>query len=512
MVCVLAAALSAFPALASGAGPNGINIGFNFNWASAGEPLGQTASFIQTVNGSGATLNNCGGPVNATTQACDFVFTYSIGGVAQPPVVPGGVYEMWTAAPGFTGSACDQNPNNSAPLTLWNCFNSNSFGQVFTAGSTGALSGVSMQMTCLNPAGTPLTGLFAVIYQVNANGFTTGPTPLASVPVDLSTCPTLTTWTGHTFSAGDFATIPINFAGVNVTAGNFYGVYFSGPLVPGAQPPGSPVGPTLTKSFTPSSVNAGGTTSLSFTLTNPNLFPLSALAFTDTLPAGLVVATPNGLLGSCGTGTITATAGTNTINLSGGTLAPNGGTCTFSVNVLAQTITAAVTNTTSTVTSNEAPPGSPASATLSPASADLSITITAPTPIVGGQNVTYTITVTNNGPAQAAAVTVTDPTPPFFTFVSNTGGCTTAFPCNLGTVPANQTVTIQSTFLVPSNFQGSTMTATVSSTTPDPNSNNNTATFANGPATTPVPSSLWLVCLGLGLVAIWRSRSIRRIS
>ncbi len=89
MVCMLAAALSAFPALASGAGPNGINIGFNFNWASAGEPLGQTASFIQTVNGSGATLNNCGGPVNATTQACDFVFTYSIGGVAQPPVVPG---------------------------------------------------------------------------------------------------------------------------------------------------------------------------------------------------------------------------------------------------------------------------------------------------------------------------------------------------------------------------------------------------------------------------------------
>ena len=49
--------------------------------------------------------------------------------------------------------------------------------------------------------------------------------------------------------------------------------------------------------------------------------------------------------------------------------------------------------------------------------------------------IVYTITVTNAGPSDATGVTLTDPTPPGLTFVSNAGDCTTAFPCNLGTLP-----------------------------------------------------------------------------
>ena len=67
-------------ALASGPGPNGVNVGLDFNWNNG--PAGYTASFIAATSGSGATLNNCGGPVNSSTSACDFVFAYSIGGVA----------------------------------------------------------------------------------------------------------------------------------------------------------------------------------------------------------------------------------------------------------------------------------------------------------------------------------------------------------------------------------------------------------------------------------------------
>jgi hypothetical protein len=74
--------------------------------------------------------------------------------------------------------------------------------------------------------------------------------------VDLSTCPTLTSFVGHTFSSADFAAIPINFSNVTLTAGNFYAVYFSG-LVPGAGLPGSP---TVTSVAPATGLLTGGNT------------------------------------------------------------------------------------------------------------------------------------------------------------------------------------------------------------------------------------------------------------
>lgn len=233
----VASFLLAVPALATGNGPNGINIGIDFNWNNG--PAGYTASFIASTTGTGATLNNDGGAVNSSTSTGNFALAYRIGGVPQTSVTSGGVYSAWTGT-------CDQNPSNSAPLTLFNCFNTNSFGQIFMASASGVLSGVTMPMTCLNPAGSPPTGLYALIYQILPNGLSIGATPLAQVPIDLSTCPTATNWTGKTFSASDFAAIPLNFSGVSVTAGTFYGVYFGG-LVPGTQPPGTqlPAAPTV---------------------------------------------------------------------------------------------------------------------------------------------------------------------------------------------------------------------------------------------------------------------------
>jgi hypothetical protein len=105
----------------------------------------------------------------------------------------------------------------------------------------------------------------------------------------------------------------------------------------------------------------GGSTTLTFTITNLiTTEGLTGVAFTDTLPGGLVVATPNGLTSTCG-GTTTATEGGSSISLSGGTV-PAGGTCTISVNVLA--IAAGTqNNTTSTLTSN-APTAPPATASI----------------------------------------------------------------------------------------------------------------------------------------------------
>lgn len=125
--------------------------------------------------------------------------------------------------------------------------------------------------------------------------------------------------------------------------------------------------PILAKAFALPSIPVNETTLLSFSLTNPKTtVALSGVGFTDTLPAGLVIATPNGFTSSC-TGTITATAGSNTISLVGATLAA-GASCSIGVNVTGITV-GLQNNTTSTVSSIEGGTGAAASAR---------ITVTAP--------------------------------------------------------------------------------------------------------------------------------------
>src|SRR5439155_1642363 len=125
------------------------------------------------------------------------------------------------------------------------------------------------------------------------------------------------------------------------------------------------------------------------------------------------------------------------------------------------------TNNSSTVSTNVGP------------QADLAITKTGPTSANTGQNVTYTVTVTNNGPSTATGVVVGDPTPNGISFQSNTGACATAYPCNPATLNSNQSATITATFTIPPTFSGSSVTNTtnVSSSVGDPNATNNTAAF-----------------------------------
>jgi uncharacterized repeat protein (TIGR01451 family) len=113
-----------------------------------------------------------------------------------------------------------------------------------------------------------------------------------------------------------------------------------------------------------------------------------------------------------------------------------------------------VTTPPSTVTSPVAAPG-------------LSIVKTGPAITQAGQQIVFTIVVTNTGPVVANGVTVTDPTPAGLTFVSNAGDCTTAFPCALGTMAVGETRTITVTLMVPMAYAGPNPiinTATVSST------------------------------------------------
>ncbi|HZJ53709.1 MAG TPA: PA domain-containing protein, partial [Myxococcaceae bacterium] len=75
---------------------------------------------------------------------------------------------------------------------------------------------------------------------------------------------------------------------------------------------------------------------------------------------------------------------------------------------------------------------------------DLSITGTGPSSLSSGQQGTFHFTVTNPGPYVAPAVKVTSLLTGL-TFVSNSGDCTTNFPCVLGDLAAGQSKTFTTT-------------------------------------------------------------------
>jgi hypothetical protein len=171
--------------------------------------------------------------------------------------------------------------------------------------------------------------------------------------------------------------------------------------------------PTISKAFGAGGVAVNGTTSLSFTITNPaaNTVSLTGVAFTDTLPLGIIVATPNGLTGTCGGGTVTATAGSSSASLSGATLAASA-SCIFSVNVTGTTA-GGFTNTTNSVTSTNGGTGNTGSANLSVATPPvITKSFGASTiPLNGSTSLTFAITNPVGSSVSLTGVAFTDSLP-----------------------------------------------------------------------------------------------------
>ncbi len=121
--------------------------------------------------------------------------------------------------------------------------------------------------------------------------------------------------------------------------------------------------PSLAKGFGVASVPLGLATRLTLSVTNPagNTVPLTGVRFDDVFPAGLVVATPNGLASSCA-GTILGAAGSASVGLSDATL-PVGGSCEVSVDVVGTSL-GLKNNVTEVVTSVNGGDGNSASASL----------------------------------------------------------------------------------------------------------------------------------------------------
>jgi uncharacterized repeat protein (TIGR01451 family)/CSLREA domain-containing protein len=227
----------------------------------------------------------------------------------------------------------------------------------------------------------------------------------------------------------------------------------------------------------PASVNLGQQVTFSLTVTTAGPFDATNVVLTDTLPAGTTFVSA-----SASKGTFTQSGGVVTFSLGGLSTEIPPATVTI---VVAPTVAGTIVNKAS-VTADQADP-TPADNGLNQVvnvvaptaqTANLVLTqVAAPQPVTVGDNLTYTLTVTDTGPNDDTGVVLTDPLPAGVTIVSETasqgrvalsGNTVTA---NLGSLAVNAKATV--TIIVRPTAAGTlTNTAGVTADLASPNGTN----------------------------------------
>ena len=225
------------------------------------------------------------------------------------------------------------------------------------------------------------------------------------------------------------------------------------------------LGVTMTASA--ATVAPGANLTYTIVVTNNGPSVSSGYTLTDTLPANVTF--------------VSATSGcvlSTVLTCSGPSLGV-GLTATYVV-VVTPNALGSLYNTAS-VTGNDPDPvpgNNSATTTTNVVAVDLGVTMTAAPALVAlGTNLTYTITVTNNGPSASTGYTVTDTLPANVTFVGATSGCvlTTVLTCSgpaLG-VGLNATYVV---VVTPTALGALSNTASVTGNEPDTAPGNNSAT------------------------------------
>lgn len=185
----------------------------------------------------------------------------------------------------------------------------------------------------------------------------------------------------------------------------------------------------LSFSKTPSTYQAtpDGTTPLVYTLryANDSTVPVTGASITDTLPAGVTFVSCSGGASACSfaAGVVTWPLGTVDGGGSGSVQLTVTVNNDYSGSSLSNTATLSGTDAGGAPVSQTATASVSVPVGVTPAAA-FSLTKTASSAQVApGANVTWTLSYTNTGNAAASGVTLSDPIPEGFTFVSCTGGC-----------------------------------------------------------------------------------------
>lgn len=246
---------------------------------------------------------------------------------------------------------------------------------------------------------------------------------------------------------------------------------------------------TVTNSGTPSPVTAGGDITYTQTVFNHGPSNCSTATFTEATPANTTFVSASAVTTGGGTWSCPNSAPLSCTNPS----VPPGSLATITAVYQVSASAAAgiiITDTASasSATSDTNFSDNSATVTIAVASAgqaDLSVTNSAaPNPVTAGQNITYSQTVVNGGPASGTTVTLTEALPANTTFLSLSGPagwtCTAVAPyaCSIASLAANTPAVF--TFVVKVNTtvaSGSTITDTASvvSNVTDPNLSNNSA-------------------------------------
>ena len=416
----------------------------------SGTTIAQTDSVASSVTGDPNTTNNSATANVVVADSADL----SVSNTASPVPVPAGSNITYTQVVTNSG------PSTATTVTLAETLPANTT-FVSLGGPAGWTCTATAPYSCSDPSlasGAPATISFVVkVIAGTATGTTINDTASVSSAVS-----------------------DPNLANNSATATDIVATGTQAALV-------------LTNNATPTSVAPGSNVTYTQSVTNLGTQTATGPTFTETTPPNTTfqsIVPPAGW--TCGT--VPAVGGTGTISCTDSSSLGVGAANTANFTLVLQVVIGTPSGT--SITETDTASATNAAATAPPASrsatvivanansADMAIVKTAtPNPVTEGTPLTYTLTVTNNGPATATTVTVLDTLPSVLTYLSSTttqGTCSEAggtVTCQLGTMANAATATI-TILTIPEQPGTVSNTATVTADQTDPNLTNNSSTWS----------------------------------